>query len=122
MLFGMDVIHGYETISTISLGLSCSWDIQAVEHSAAIAAREAGADGINWTFSPMVGVSRDPCWGRVSEGAGEDPFLVSEYARTIVRAIRKTDFYPVSSTLPFMVPPRPAASFSALNCEKKRVG
>ena len=85
LLFGMDVIHGYETIFPIPLGLSCSWDMQAVERSAAIAAQEAGADGISWTFSPMVDVSRDPRWGRVSEGAGEDPFLVSEYARAMVR-------------------------------------
>ena len=85
LLFGMDVIHGYETVFPIPLALSCSWDMEAVERSAAIAAREAGADGIGWTFSPMVDVSRDPRWGRVSEGAGEDPYLVSEYARAMVR-------------------------------------
>ena len=85
LLFGMDVIHGYETVFPIPLGLSCTWDMQAVERSAAIAAREASSDGISWTFSPMVDISRDPRWGRVSEGAGEDPFLVSEFARAMVR-------------------------------------
>jgi beta-glucosidase len=62
LLFGMDVIHGYETVFPIPLGLSCSWDMQAVEKSARIAAQEASADGINWTFSPMVDISRDPRW------------------------------------------------------------
>ncbi|MBD9187523.1 MAG: beta-glucosidase, partial [Bacteroides fragilis] len=75
LLFGMDVIHGYETIFPIPLGLSCTWDMKAIEESARIAAVEASADGISWTFSPMVDVSRDPRWGRVSEGNGEDPFL-----------------------------------------------
>lgn len=66
LLFGMDVIHGYETIFPIPLGLSCTWDMKAIEESAIIAAIEASADGISWTFSPMVDVSRDPRWGRVS--------------------------------------------------------
>lgn len=90
LLFGMDVIHGYETVFPIPLGLSCSWDMEAVELSAAIAAREAGADGICWTFSPMVDISRDPRWGRVSEGAGEDPYLVSEFAKAMVRGYQGT--------------------------------
>ena len=75
LLFGMDVIHGYETIFPIPLGLSCTWDMKAIQKSARIAAVEASADGISWTFSPMVDISRDPRWGRVSEGNGEDPFL-----------------------------------------------
>ena len=70
LLFGMDVIHGYETIFPIPLGLSCTWDMKAIEESARIAAIEASADGISWTFSPMVDISRDPRWGRVSEGSG----------------------------------------------------
>ena len=85
LLFGMDVIHGYETIFPIPLGLSCSWDMELIEKSARIAAIEASADGICWTFSPMVDVSRDPRWGRVSEGNGEDPFLGAEIARAMVR-------------------------------------
>ncbi len=85
MLFGMDVIHGYETTFPIPLGLSCTWDMKAVEQSARIAAIEASADGIGWTFSPMVDISRDPRWGRVSEGNGEDPYLGSQIARAMVK-------------------------------------
>ncbi|WP_320887914.1 beta-glucosidase BglX [Bacteroides sp.] len=85
LLFGMDVIHGYETIFPIPLGLSCTWDMKAIEESARIAAIEASADGISWTFSPMVDVSRDPRWGRVSEGNGEDPFLGAAIARAMIR-------------------------------------
>lgn len=84
LLFGMDVIHGYETTFPIPLGLSCTWDMNAIKRSAQIAAQEASADGINWTFSPMVDISRDPRWGRVSEGNGEDPYLGSEIAKAMV--------------------------------------
>ena len=85
LLFGMDVIHGYETMFPIPLGLSCTWDMTAIEESARIAAVEASADGISWTFSPMVDISRDPRWGRVSEGSGEDPFLGAMIAEAMVR-------------------------------------
>lgn len=85
LLFGMDIIHGYETMFPIPLGLSCSWDMEAIELSARIAAEEASVDGICWTFSPMVDVSRDPRWGRVSEGSGEDPYLGSRIAEAMVR-------------------------------------
>ncbi len=85
MLFGMDVIHGYETTFPIPLGLSCTWDMKAIEQSARIAAVEASADGIGWTFSPMVDISRDPRWGRVSEGNGEDPYLGSQIAKAMVK-------------------------------------
>lgn len=91
LLFGMDVIHGYETIFPIPLGLSCTWDMKAIEESARIAAIEASADGISWTFSPMVDVSRDPRWGRVSEGNGEDPFLGAAIARTMIRGYQGKD-------------------------------
>lgn len=84
LIFGMDVIHGYETTFPIPLGLSCSWDMPMIEKTARIAAIESSADGINWTFSPMVDISRDPRWGRVSEGSGEDPFLGSEIAKAMV--------------------------------------
>ena len=85
LLFGMDVIHGYETMFPIPLGLSCTWDMTAIEESARIAAVEASADGISWTFSPIVDISRDPRWGRVSEGSGEDPFLGAMIAEAMVR-------------------------------------
>ena len=91
ILFGMDVIHGYETIFPIPLGLSCSWDMAAVEQSARIAAEEASADGICWTFSPMVDVSRDARWGRVSEGSGEDTFLGCRIAEAMVRGYQGPD-------------------------------
>lgn len=85
LIFGMDVIHGYETVFPIPLALSCSWDMDAIEMSARIAAIEASASGICWTFSPMVDISREPRWGRMSEGNGEDPYLGSEIARAMVR-------------------------------------
>ena len=91
LLFGMDVIHGYETVFPIPLGLSCSWDMELIEKTARMAAQEASADGINWTFSPMVDLSRDPRWGRVSEGSGEDPFLGGEIARAMVRGYQGDD-------------------------------
>ena len=75
LLVGADVIHGYETIFPIPLALSCSWDTLAVERMARISAIEASADGINWTFSPMVDICRDARWGRIAEGSGEDPYL-----------------------------------------------
>ncbi|MCM1505090.1 MAG: beta-glucosidase BglX [Muribaculum sp.] len=85
LIIGMDVIHGYETIFPIPLAMAATWDMQAVERSARVAATEASAAGINWTFSPMVDISRDPRWGRMAEGAGEDPYLGSEVARAMVR-------------------------------------
>ena len=91
LLFGMDVIHGYESVFPIPLGLSCSWDMSIIERSARIAATEASADGINVTFSPMVDISRDPRWGRISEGSGEDPYLGSEIAKAMVRGFQGND-------------------------------
>jgi beta-glucosidase len=91
LLFGMDVIHGYETTFPIPLGLSCTWDMNLIKRSAQIAAQEASADGINWTFSPMVDISRDPRWGRVSEGSGEDPYLGSQIAKAMVTGYQGDD-------------------------------
>ncbi|MFI0430192.1 beta-glucosidase BglX [Mariniflexile sp. HMF6888] len=91
LLFGMDVIHGYETTFPIPLGLSCSWDMEMIKQTAQMAAKEATADGINWTFSPMVDISRDPRWGRVSEGSGEDPYLGSEVAKAMVQGYQGDD-------------------------------
>jgi beta-glucosidase len=85
LIFGMDVIHGYETVFPIPLGLSCSWDLNLIQRSAQIAANEASADGICWTFSPMVDIARDPRWGRIAEGSGEDPFLGYHIAQAMVR-------------------------------------
>lgn len=85
LIFGMDVIHGYETVFPIPLGLSCSWDTALIKRSAQIAAKEASADGICWTFSPMVDISRDPRWGRIAEGSGEDPFLGYYIAQAMVK-------------------------------------
>jgi beta-glucosidase len=91
MLFGADVIHGYKTTFPIPLGLSSSWDIDLVGRTARMAAKEATADGIFWNFSPMVDISRDPRWGRVSEGAGEDAFLCSEIAKAMVHGYQGED-------------------------------
>ena len=91
LIFGMDVIHGYKTTFPIPLGLSSSWDMEMIEKTARIAANEASADGVNWTFSPMVDVSRDPRWGRVSEGNGEDPYLGSEIAKAMVNGYQSDD-------------------------------
>lgn len=91
LLFGMDVIHGYETTFPIPLGLSCTWDMNLIKRSAQIAAQEASADGINWTFSPMVDISRDPRWGRVSEGSGEDAYLGSQIAKAMVQGYQGDD-------------------------------
>ena len=85
LIVGMDVIHGYETIFPIPLALSCSWDLEAVEQSARIAAREASADGINWTYSPMVDICVDARWGRTAESNGEDPYLGSRIAEAMLR-------------------------------------
>lgn len=91
LLFGMDVIHGYETVFPIPFSLSCSWDMEAIKLSAQIAAQEASADGINWTFSPMLDICRDPRWGRMSEGNGEDPYLGSCIAKAMVEGYQGND-------------------------------
>ncbi len=85
MIFGFDVIHGHRTIFPIPLGLSTSWNMDLIERTAQAAAAEASSDGLNWTFSPMVDIARDPRWGRVSEGAGEDPYLGGLVAQAMVR-------------------------------------
>ncbi|HEY2722329.1 MAG TPA: beta-glucosidase BglX [Chitinophagaceae bacterium] len=91
LIFGMDVIHGYQTVFPIPLALSCSWDMQEIERSARIAATEASADGICWTFSPMVDIARDPRWGRIAEGAGEDPYLGYQIAKAMVKGYQGDD-------------------------------
>ncbi|WP_395632589.1 beta-glucosidase BglX [Flavobacterium sp.] len=91
LIFGFDVIHGYKTISPIPLAEAASWDLQAIKKSAEIAAEEAAAVGLNWTFAPMVDISRDPRWGRVMEGAGEDPYLGSKIAEARVKGFQGND-------------------------------
>ena len=91
LIFGLDVIHGHRTIFPIPLGLSCTWDTVLIEQTARIAAREASADGLAWAFSPMVDIARDPRWGRVSEGSGEDPYLGSAIAAAVVRGYQGKD-------------------------------
>lgn len=91
LLFGLDVIHGHKTIFPIPLGLSCTWDMALIEKSARIAAQEASADGLNWVFSPMVDIARDPRWGRMAEGSGEDAYLGSLIATAMVKGYQGDD-------------------------------
>ena len=91
LLFGFDVIHGFKTIFPIPLALSCTWDPAVIEQSARLAATEATAAGVNWTFGPMVDICRDPRWGRISEGAGEDAYMGAQMARAMVRGFQGDD-------------------------------
>ena len=91
LIFGMDVIHGYETVFPIPFAMSMSWDMDAIRNSARIASIEATADGICWTFSPMVDICREPRWGRMSEGNGEDPFLGSAICRAMIEGYQGND-------------------------------
>ncbi|ACU05829.1 beta-glucosidase BglX [Pedobacter heparinus] len=91
IIFGQDVIHGYKTTFPIPLALSSTWNMEMIKKTARIAAIEATADGLNWTFSPMVDISRDPRWGRISEGSGEDTYLGSEIARAMVKGYQGDD-------------------------------
>ncbi len=88
LLFGLDVIHGYQTIFPVPLAEAASWDLEAIELSARIAAREAAAAGVHWTFAPMVDIARDPRWGRIMEGAGEDPYLGARIAEARVKGFQ----------------------------------
>lgn len=99
ILFGHDVIHGYKTIFPIPLAEACSWDLDLMKKTAAIAAEEAAADGIKWTFAPMVDIARDPRWGRVMEGAGEDPYLGSRIAEARTQGFQGgSDWHALSQT------------------------
>jgi beta-glucosidase len=91
LLFGIDVIHGYRTVFPVPLGMASTWDPQLVEQAARVAAKEATAEGIRWTFSPMVDIARDARWGRIVEGAGEDPYLGSAMAAAYVRGYQGTN-------------------------------
>jgi beta-glucosidase len=110
LLFGYDVIHGYKTIFPICLGESASWNLELMEQSARIAAVEASSSGVNWTFAPMVDVARDPRWGRVSEGAGEDTYLGSQIARARVRGFQSDD---LSNNSTILACPKHFAAYGA---------
>jgi len=97
LIIGFDVIHGYKTISPIPLAEAASWDMEAIKKSAAVAAAESAASGINWTFAPMVDISRDARWGRVMEGAGEDPYLGSKIAYARVKGFQGDDLSAVNT-------------------------
>ncbi|MGE5425271.1 MAG: glycoside hydrolase family 3 N-terminal domain-containing protein, partial [Syntrophothermus sp.] len=99
LLFGYDVIHGHRTIFPVPLGQAASWDLALIEESERVAAREATAEGINWTFAPMVDVTRDPRWGRVDEGAGEDTWLGCRIAEARVRGFQGKDLKDPSTLL-----------------------
>ncbi|MBV9987192.1 MAG: beta-glucosidase BglX [Chitinophagaceae bacterium] len=99
LIFGSDVIHGHKTTFPIPLGLSCSWDTALIRRTATIAAREGAADGLSWAFSPMVDIARDPRWGRIAEGAGEDAFLGSQVARAMVLGYQGNDLRNPSSLM-----------------------
>jgi beta-glucosidase len=99
LLFGFDVIHGHKTIFPISLGESASWDMEAIQQGARIAAKEASADGIHWTFAPMVDISRDPRWGRISESAGEDVYLGKQIAKARVTGFQGDDLNALDTIL-----------------------
>jgi beta-glucosidase len=99
LLFGNDVIHGHQTIFPVPLAMSCTWNMHLIERCAQIAAEEASADGLNWTFSPMVDITRDPRWGRVVEGSGEDPYLGACIARAMVKGYQGSNLRSDSSIL-----------------------
>lgn len=99
LIFGYDVIHGHRTIFPIPLGETASWDLDYIEKSARIAAIEATSEGLHWTFAPMIDVTRDPRWGRIAEGSGEDPYLTSMVARAKVRGYQGNNFYDIHTML-----------------------
>ena len=113
LLIGADVIHGFRTIFPINLAVAASWDPAAAESLARVSAREASAMGIHWTFSPMCDVSRDPRWGRVSEGAGEDPYLGARVAEAMVRGYQGDLSDPSSS---FFASPTICTALRELMC------
>ena len=99
LLFGYDVIHGQRTIYPIPLALACSWNLELIERCARMAAAEAAADGLHWVYSPMVDISQDPRWGRVAEGAGEDPWLGAKIAVAMVRGYQGNDLADLTSVV-----------------------
>ncbi len=128
-LFGFDVIHGLRTIMPVPIAMAASWDPATIERGQAVAAREARAVGIHWTFAPMCDVTRDPRWGRIIEGAGEDPVLGAAVAVAQVRGFRATDralpaieSSPDRSTLPATGSPSVDAITTRLTSQRRRCG
>ena len=99
LLFGYDVIHGFKTIFPINLGIASSWDLKDIEKVARISAEEASASGIHWTFAPMIDIARDPRWGRISEGSGEDVYLTSEIAKSYVKGFQGDNLAHINTIL-----------------------
>lgn len=99
LLFGYDVIHGFKTIFPINLGIASSWDLKDVEEVARISAEEASASGVHWTFAPMIDIARDPRWGRISEGSGEDVYLTSEIAKSYVKGFQGDNLSHINTIL-----------------------
>ncbi len=99
LLFGYDVIHGFKTIFPINLGIASSWDLKDVEEVARISAEEASASGVHWTFAPMIDIARDPRWGRISEGSGEDVYLTSEIAKSYVKGFQGDNLAHINTIL-----------------------
>ena len=99
LLFGYDVIHGFKTIFPINLGIASSWDLKDVEEVARISAEEASASGVHWTFAPMIDIARDPRWGRISEGSGEDVYLTSEIAKSYVKGFQGDNLSNINTIL-----------------------
>ena len=112
LLFGTDVIHGYRTIFPVPLGLASTWDPELVEQAARVAAQEASAEGIRWTFSPMVDIARDARWGRITEGAGEDPYLGSVMAAAYVRGYQEAGVAACANTMWVTARPREDATIT----------
>ena len=99
LLFGYDVIHGHRTIFPIPLGETASWDMEAIEMASRIAATEATAEGLHWTFAPMIDVTHEPRWGRIAESSGEDPYLTSQVARAKIRGFQGNDLLATNTML-----------------------
>lgn len=111
LLLGCDVIHGYKTIFPVNLGISASWDLEEIERFARVSAEEASSGGLHWTFSPMCDISRDPRWGRVSEGSGEDPYLggliaAAWYADIKETICQKTTLFSLAQSISLPMVPR----------------
>ena len=127
-LFGFDVIHGLRTILPVPIAMAASWDPETIERGQAVAAREARAVGIHWTFAPMVDIARDPRWGRIVEGAGEDPYLGAAVAAAQVRGFqgeasaRPSGSSPGPSTSPATAPPSAGATTTRSTCPTPSCG
>ena len=126
LLFALDVIHGYRTIFPVPLAMAASWDPAVAERAQAVAAREARAAGLHWTFGPMLDIARDARWGRIVEGAGEDPYLGAAMAAAQVRGFQGADSrrraiasWPAPNTSPATAPPTAGATTTRSTCPRR---